>query len=96
MSKPHQRIRVECPSCHAALTVDPGTGLVLNAEEKKQDFSLERAVAAERDKKARADEMFQKAFDDEKARTDQLDKKFREALESKDELPDPHRPFDLD
>ncbi len=96
MSSSGQRIEVNCPCCDAVLTVDPASGLVLNHQKKKANYSLEDALKREKTRKEKADELFQQAFDKEQKRTDQLEQKFQEALRSKDELEEPMRPFDLD
>jgi hypothetical protein len=47
-------------------------------------------------KKEMADELFQKAVSDEKRRKDSLEEKFQQALDNKDELEEPSRPWDMD
>ena len=96
MAEEKKRVRVTCPACQATLTIEPSTGLVIHSEAKKVDYSLEDAVEKERTKKSKADEMFARAFQDEEDRHQSLEEKFKTALEAKDELDDPTRPFDLD
>ena len=96
MAKGDPRIKVLCPSCQAKLTVDPRTGLVLHAEGKKADYSFDEALDHLQTRKEKSEELFQKAFLDEKQRKQNLEEKFREALESKDELDEPHHPLELD
>ena len=96
MAKGDPRIQIVCPSCQANLTVDPRTGLVLHAEGKKADYSFDEALDHLQTRKEKSEELFQKAFLDEKQRKQNLEEKFREALESKDELDEPHHPLELD
>ena len=90
------RLKVECPECGCRLLVDGKTGLVIRSESKKQDYSFESALEAITERKARADQRFSKVVDDENRRHASLEDKFREALQSKDELEDPKRLWDLD
>ena len=96
MGEPSKRLLVTCPCCQAKLEIDRSTGLVIHSENRKVDYSLEDAVKQEHEKRSRADELFAKAFADERSRHQSLEEKFQKALEAKDELDDPTRPFDLD
>jgi hypothetical protein len=96
MSKKTERLQVICPCCQAKLLVEPTTGLVLKSQEKKLDYSLEGALQEEKKKRDQADDLFDQVFQDEKRRQDVLQEKFRKALDSKDELEDPTRPWDYD
>ncbi len=96
MSKDAKRLQVTCPCCQAKLTVEPTTGMVLKSQEKKTDYSLEEALRQEKVRKDKADDLFAQAFHDEKKRHASLEEKFRKALDSKDELEDPTRPWDFD
>ena len=96
MAEEKKRVKVTCPGCQATLTIEPSTGLVIHSEARKVDYSLEDAVQMERAKKSQADEMFARAFKDEEERHQSLEEKFKKALEARDELDDPTRPFDLD
>ena len=96
MSETKERLRIECPCCQSKLTVDPVSGLVLNHEQKKPEYSFEEAVAREKRRTANADDLFQQAVTQEQERSSKLEEKFEEALASKDELDDPVRPFDFD
>jgi predicted nucleotide-binding protein (sugar kinase/HSP70/actin superfamily) len=96
MAKGDSRIQVVCPSCQAKLTVDPKTGLVVHAEGKKPDYSFDEALDQLQTRKDKSEELFQKAFLDEEQRKQNLGEKFREALDSKDELDEPHHPFEVD
>lgn len=92
-----KRVEVVCPCCQSTLLVDPRTGLVLHSSHKKENVSLEDAFAREQTRKEKSDEMFQKVFHDEERRQSSLEEKFKEALDSKDELDEPPpRPWDLD
>ena len=91
------RIEVICPSCQTKMVIDAKTGLVIHSEHKKPEYSFDEALERERTKKDLTDELFSKAFEDEKRRKANLEDKFKEALESKDELDDPSiRPWELD
>ena len=96
MAKGDPRIQVVCPSCQANLTVDPKTGLVLHAEGKKPDYSFDEALDHLQARKEKSEELFQKAFLDEEQRKKGLEQKFREALNSKDELDEPPNPWEMD
>lgn len=96
MSSNDGRIEVVCSCCGAKLSVESTTGLVVKAEAKKIDYSIEEGMKREADRKNKADDLFQRAFDNEKQRASKMEEKFRQALKSKDELPDPKRPFDWD
>jgi hypothetical protein len=96
MSERRDRLHVVCPCCQATLSVDAKTGLVLNSQAKKLEYSFEHALEEVQRKKDKADEVFQKAFADEKRRRDSLEEKFQQALESQEELPEPTRPWELD
>ncbi len=78
------------------MTVERETGIVISSKERKSSYSLDDALAKEKQKKDKADEMFAKVFQDEKRRHSSLEEKFRKALDSKDELDDPKRPWDFD
>lgn len=92
-----EHLQIVCPCCQAKLTVDAKTGLVLHKEEKRSVYSFEDALAREKTRKEKSDEMFQEAFLKEKRRHEVLEEKFRQALSSKDELDEPPpRPWDLD
>lgn len=90
------RLKVGCPECGCRIVVDAKTGLVIQSERKKQDYSFESALEAITDRKAKADQLFSEAVDEEKRRHATLEEKFKEALRSKDELEDPKRLWDLD
>ncbi len=96
MSEEATRLNVMCPCCGASLKVDAQTGLVISGKERKTTYSLDEALKQEKHKKDRTDELFAKAFEDEQKRHSSLEEKFRKALDSKDELEDPKRPWDFD
>jgi hypothetical protein len=96
MSKKPARLEVTCPCCQATMLVEATTGLVLKSQDKKPDYSLEEAVELEKERKSKADEVFAQAFVDEKKRHESLEEKFKKALDAKDELEDPTRPWDFD
>lgn len=96
MSEKTNKLEIVCPCCQSTLYVEASTGLVLKTKEKKTDYSLEAALKRERERKDKADELFAQAFQDEKRRQDSLEEKFRKAMDSKDELEEPTRPWDFD
>lgn len=96
MSKKENKIEVVCPSCQTALLVDAKTGLVLHSTEKGTDYTFETGLAQLQDRKQKSDELFDKAFENEKQRQQSLEDKFKQALESKDELDEPQRPWEFD
>ena len=96
MSEEKKRLNVTCPCCDATLILEPSTGLVISSQKKKIDYSLEEAVKAETARKSQADALFSKAFSDEEKRHKSLEERFEKALEAKDELDDPVRPWDYE
>ena len=94
-------IHVECPCCHARLTVDPKLQRVIAHEEPPKQPSgvdLEKAAKMLRDQKARREAIFQQSTEDQKIKSRVLDRKFEEALKSSKDQPvtRPTRDFDLD
>ena len=96
MSNKENNIEVMCPSCQTTLLVDTKTGLVLRSSEKRSDYTLETGLAQFQDRKRKSDELFNRAFENEKQRQQSLEDKFKQALESKDELDEPQRPWEFD
>ncbi|HXK58325.1 MAG TPA: hypothetical protein PLP42_00385 [Acidobacteriota bacterium] len=90
------KLEVICPCCQATLTIEAKTGMILHAREKKSAYSFEDALEQVKKRKENADQLFQKAVMDEKRRKDTLEEKFQQALEMKDELEEPTRPWDMD
>ena len=90
------RLKVTCPCCEADLLIDTATGLVIKSQEKKLDYSLQSAIRREAERKSKADQLFADAFQNEQDRHASLEDKFKKALEAKDELDDPTRPWDFD
>lgn len=92
-----KKMIIKCPCCHASLTIDASTGLVLSSKEYKKNFSFEEALENEEKKKDRTDELFAEALETEKKRAGELEDKFKSIMESRDELDEPPpRPIDLD
>ena len=94
-------LKVECPCCGASLQIDAATSKVLFAEEAKrtQQFSFDAQLEEIRNQKSRADELFQKAFQDEDERRKTLERKFEESQKrAREDTSDerPRNPFDLD
>ncbi|MFB3904171.1 MAG: hypothetical protein ACE15E_12015 [Acidobacteriota bacterium] len=96
MSDRHEKYEVVCPCCQATLTIEAKTGMILHTREKKSAYSFEDALQQVKKRKEMADDLFEKAVSDEKKRKDSLEEKFRQALDMKDELDEPTRPWDVD
>jgi len=92
----NRKLTVICPCCEAELQVDGETGLVFKSQNKQLDYSLETALQKEVDRRDQADQVFADAFRKEEDRHASLEEKFKKALEAKDELADPDRPWDFD
>jgi predicted amidophosphoribosyltransferase len=96
MPKNNSRIEVVCPCCQATLLVDSKTGLILKSQEKKTDYSFERGLQEVQERNEKSEELFAEAFYQEQQRQQGLEAKFRQALDSEDELDEPPRLWDLD
>ena len=96
MPKNNSRIELVCPCCQATLLVDAKTGLILQSQEKKTDYSFEKGLKAVQERNEKSEELFAEAFHQEQQRQQGLEAKFRQALDSKDELEEPPRLWDLD
>lgn len=96
MSDGHEKLEIVCPCCQATLTIEAKTGMILHTRGKKSAYSFEDALQKVKKRKEMADDLFQKAVSDEKRRKDSLEEKFKQALDMKDELDEPTRPWDMD
>ena len=103
MPKPRtELIEIECPCCHAALKIDPGTRAVISVKEKEKPRTVEdlsAAVTRLKGEPARRDEVFRKQLAEQKTRQQVLDRKFHELLKQAKEEPDlrpPTKDIDLD
>lgn len=98
-SKPNRTLQVTCPHCGGILTVDAETGDVLHSKQavKRELNSFEDALAQEKERQSRTDDLFAQAIQVEKRRKELLEKKFQEAQTRTDDdgLPPP-KPFDFD
>ena len=94
MPKNNSRIDLVCPCCQATLLVDAKTGLILQSQEKKTDYSFEKGLKEVKERNEKSEELFAEAFDQEQQRQQGLEAKFRQALDSKDELEEPPRLWD--
>ncbi|MDQ7006393.1 MAG: hypothetical protein Q9Q40_04110 [Acidobacteriota bacterium] len=89
---------VICPCCRGRLTVDPGSGEVLDAEQaSKTPRDFDDALGAVQEAGSRRDEDFLRAFRSEQKRGQTLERKFRLAKEKarKDPTP-PKNPLDFE
>jgi len=92
-----EAVDVTCPCCQALLKVDPETGAVVWAEEKKapaQDF--DDLVSRVHSRKSVLDEKFARSVQQTRHQKDILDKKFEEAKKRAELDPNkrPFNPFD--
>jgi hypothetical protein len=92
-----EALDVTCPCCQASLKVDPETGAVVWAEEKKgpaRDF--DELVSRVRSNKSVLDEKFQRSVQQTRRQSEILDKKFEEARRRAETDPNvrPPHPFD--
>lgn len=91
---------MECPSCHATLTVDRATGAVIHTESAKSTTapeSLESALEALKAQGQARRERVRQRTEEEKHRKEILAKKVEEARKQvKDTEGPPPRPFDFD
>jgi len=89
---------VECPCCHAKLTVDPEVRAVIAHEEpprKRTVGDLDTAFGALGAKAAEREQRFRAAQAAEADKGKLLDRKFQEGLKKAKDSPDPpRRPFD--
>lgn len=92
---------VQCPCCHAKLTVDPEVREVVAHEapppKRQAGGDLGAAFDILRAKTAEREERFRQATAAESQKGKLLDRKFQEGLKRAKESPDPpSRPFDYD
>jgi hypothetical protein len=91
---------VECPCCHAKLTVDAEVRAVISHEEpprKRTVADLDSAFGVLGAKAAEREERFRQAQAAEADKGKVLDRKFQEGLKKAKDSPDPPvRPFDRD
>jgi len=91
---------VECPCCHAKLTVDAEVRAVIGHEEpprKRTVSDLDAALGSLGAKAAEREERFRQAAAAEVDKGRVLDRKFQEGLKKAKDSPDPpRRPFDDD
>ncbi len=94
-----EALDVTCPCCQAELKVDPETGTVVWADEKKaapKDF--DDLVSRVHSQKSRLDEKFARSVQQTRNQASILDKKFEEARKRAEADPTgkPPNPFDFD
>lgn len=94
-----EALDVECPCCHALLKVDPETGSVIWADEKKappKDF--DDLVKGVHSRRSLLDEKFARSVQQTRHQSDILQKKFDEAKKRAADDPNgkPPNPFDWD
>jgi hypothetical protein len=91
---------MECPCCHAILTVDKATGAVIHTEPAKSTAapeSLSSALEALKAQEQARKERVRQRTEEEKHRKEILAKKVEEARKQvKDTEGPPPRPFDFD
>jgi len=93
-------IHVECPCCHAKLSVDPQLEVVLSHEAAKAPPSIDLDDTARllRQQADRVEEKFRLSVEAEKMKEDVLSRKFAEGLKKAKDQPieKPLRDFDLE
>ncbi|HEU5409752.1 MAG TPA: hypothetical protein VFU57_01930 [Candidatus Acidoferrales bacterium] len=99
--KPAMPLDVECPCCHAKLTVDRQMGVVLSHEPPPKgapSVDLDDTAKLLRDQAARVEEKFRLSVEAERVKDDVLERKFAEGLKKAKDKPveKPIRDFDLD
>lgn len=91
---------IECPCCHARLTIDPELKALLTHEAPpptRTVADLGSAFDALRSKSAEREERFRREMKAEGQKGKLLDRKFREGLKKAKDSPDPPlKPIDLD
>jgi hypothetical protein len=93
-------IVVECPCCHAKLTIDPELEAVVAHEDpprKREAKDLEGAFDVLRSRSAEREERFRREMQAGAEKGKLLDRKFQEGLKKAKDSPDPPpRPFDFE
>jgi len=98
---PTAPFELECPCCHAKLTVDRQIGAVLSHEPPPKgapSVDLDDTAKLLRDQAARVEEKFRLSVEAERVKDDVLERKFAEGLKKAKDKPieKPIRDFDLD
>lgn len=96
-----QPFDVECPCCHAKLSVDRELGVVLSHEPPPKGaplVDLDDTARLLREQAARVEEKFRLSVEAERVKDDVLERKFTEGLKKAKDKPleKPIRDFDLD
>ena len=98
--KEKKLVTVECPCCHAKLTVDAELEVVLSHEAVKGTPSVDLDDTARllREHQERVEDKFRMSVEAEKMKDDVLARKFAEGLKKAKDQPieKPLRDFDLD
>ncbi len=86
------KIKVICPCCETALSVDGETGAVISFEEKKKHLGSFEDLKSDLDKKSQLrDQLFSQEQKAQKERARILEEKFKEAVRKADK--DSDEPF---
>jgi len=98
--KEKKPVVVECPCCHAKLTVDAELEVVLSHEAAKvaPSIDLDDTARLLREHQERVEDKFRMSVEAEKMKEDVLARKFAEGLKKAKDQPveKPLRDFDLD
>lgn len=99
--KPAETVDVECPCCHAKLSVDPQLAVVLSHTAPPRaapDVDLDDTARLLREEAERREAKFRASVEAEKKKPDVLDRLFEEGLKKAKDAPaeKPIRDFDLD
>jgi hypothetical protein len=94
-------IEVDCPCCHAKLTIDTELGVVLShvpPPKAAPDVDLDDTARLLREQTERVEAKFRQSVEAERMKEDVLAKKFAEGLKKAKDQPveKPFRDFDLD
>ena len=98
---PPKPIEVDCPCCHAKLTVDPQLAVVLShvpPPKPPPSVDLDDTARLLREQAERVEAKFRESVEAEKMKEDVLARKFAEGLKKAKDQPieKPFRDFDLD
>jgi len=99
--KDGENLKINCPCCHAKLTVDPVFGSVLSHEAPPKagpNVDLTDAAGVLREQQRQREDKFADSVFQETNKEDILAKKFEEAMKKAKDAPagKPIRDFDLD
>jgi hypothetical protein len=100
-NKPSQTFEVDCPCCHAKMTVDRGLGVILShvpPPKPPSSVDLDDTARLLREQAESVEAKFRASVEAERTKEDVLARKFAEGLKKAKDAPieKPLRDFDLD